>query len=189
MVNVHSRAVFLDRDGVLNRSVVGDSGLGRAPWSVDEVKVFGEQSPAVERLASAGWLLVVVTNQPDVARGIMNEMQAQEINDVVVQAFPGLTSSYVCMHTGSDGCSCRKPLPGMLLQAAQDLDIDTSRSWMVGDRWVDVAAGAAAGCRTILIEGPESWLPTSHGSAPADLVPDFVAVDLTQAVDVILERC
>lgn len=186
MVNSLRRGIFLDRDGVLNRLVADDSGSDRAPWTVNEVEVFGHQLAAVQRLALQGWTLVVVTNQPDVSRGFLTEAKAREINEVVMNRFPDIEASYICIHTGADCCSCRKPLPGMLLQASDELGIDTSRSWMVGDRWVDIAAGATVGCRTILIDGLKSWLSTSHGTVPADIVPDFVAVDLTQAAGLIL---
>ena len=181
------RAVFLDRDGVLDRSVVAESGVGRAPWSVSEVEVFRLHQESVQTLAEAGWLLVIVTNQPDVSRGLLSEADALAINGVVEEAFPEILASYLCFHTGSDGCSCRKPLPGMLLRAAGEWGIDTASSWMVGDRWVDIAAGKAAGCRTILIEHAESWLPTSSGEAPADLAPDYVVGDLPEAAQVITE--
>ena len=179
------RAVFLDRDGVLNRSVVSKSGAGRAPWVVSEVEVLGSNRASVQVLAKAGWLLVIVTNQPDVSRGLLSEADALAINGVVERTFPEISASYLCIHTGSDGCSCRKPLPGMLLRAAGEWEIDTASSWMVGDRWVDIAAGKAAGCRTVLIEGPDSWLPTSNGAAPSDVVPDFVVSDLSQAASII----
>lgn len=182
------RAVFLDRDGVLNRSVVSESGVGRAPWSLSEVDVFCSYREPVKALADAGWLLVVVTNQPDVSRELLSESDALTINGVVEEAFPEISASYLCFHTASDGCSCRKPLPGMLLEASREWGIDTASSWMVGDRWVDIAAGKAAGCRTILIEHSESWLTTSSGEAPADLVPDHVVRDLLEAARVITEE-
>ena len=181
------RAVFLDRDGVLNRSVVSESGVGRAPWSMGEIEVDVSHRGAVRALEEAGWLLVIVTNQPDVSRGLLTESDALAINGVVEEAFPQISASYLCFHTGSDGCSCRKPLPGMLLRAAGEWGIDTASSWMVGDRWVDIAAGKAAGCRTILIEHGGSWLSTSSGEAPTDLVPDYVVGDLLEAAQVITE--
>ena len=179
------RAVFLDRDGVLNRSVASESGVGRAPWSVNEVEVLGSHRASVQALVEAGWLLVIVTNQPDVSRGLLSEADALTINGVVEDAFPEISASYLCFHTGSDGCTCRKPLPGMLLRAAGEWGIDTASSWMVGDRWVDIAAGKAAGCRAILIEHSGSWLPTSSGEAPADLTPDYVVGGFWEAVQVI----
>ena len=179
------RAVFLDRDGVLNRSVVPESGVGRAPRSVSEVEVLSSHRASVQVLAEAGLLLVIVTNQPDVSQGMLSEADALVINRVVEEAFPEISASYMCFHTRSDGCSCRKPLPGMLLRAAGEWVIDTASSWMVGDRWVDIAAGKAAGCRTMLIEHSGSWLPTSSGEAPADLTPDYVVGGFGEAVQVI----
>ena len=189
MINGGSRsAVFLDRDGVLNASVATDKGAVRAPWTLDEVDVWLQHQPAVNDLAEMGWLVVVVSNQPDVSRGFLLEEDARTINAFITDQFPGIADSYLCTHTGADGCSCRKPLPGMLFAAAEEWHIDLSSSWMVGDRWVDIAAGAAAGCRTVLIEHTHSWEATSQGSPPLDLTPDYRVSDLTEAVALIMRE-
>lgn len=177
-------AVFLDRDGVLTASVVSSSGE-RPPWSLDELVIVPGAQCAMARLRAAGFVLVVVTNQPDVARGQVDAGEVARINDAVAGAL-GVDAIYVCPHDGSDGCECRKPLPGMLLQAAALMGIDIGCSWMVGDRWVDIAAGSYAGARTVLIERLGSWEATSAGAPPPDLRPDIVVSTVAAAASAIL---
>jgi len=107
-----------------------------------------------------------------------------EINDALRSVLP-LDAIYACFHDGL-GCACRKPRPGMLLDAARDLDLDLQRSWLFGDRWVDIAAGSAAGVHTVLIERAWSWSATSSGAAARDLVPDLVVASVPAAVAAIL---
>jgi D-glycero-D-manno-heptose 1,7-bisphosphate phosphatase len=146
---VARRAVFLDRDGVLNAAVVRD-GLPYPPRSVDEVEILPGVLDACTRLRVAGFELVVVTNQPDIARGTQTLEAVNRINDVLLAALP-LDEVVICPHDDADGCDCRKPRPGMLVAAAQRRGIDLSTSFMVGDRWRDIEAGIRAGCRTLLI--------------------------------------
>jgi D-glycero-D-manno-heptose 1,7-bisphosphate phosphatase len=139
------RAVFLDRDGVINRAVVRD-GKPYPPDSVAELEILPGVPEALAALRAAGFLNVVVTNQPDVATGkqrreVVEAMHARLARELAVDAFK------VCYHGSADGCACRKPRPGMLLEAAADHGIDLASSYLVGDRWRDVAAGQAAGCR------------------------------------------
>ena len=98
------------------------------------------------------------------------------------------TAVYTCPHDGADGCDCRKPLPGMIVRAAADLDLELSRSWLVGDRWVDIAAGNAAGVRSILVDRPGSWDPTSAGPPPTSLRPYALVSGIREAVDVIMRN-
>ena len=144
------RAVFLDRDGVLNAAVVRE-GLPYPPRSVDEVEILPGVEEACARLRGAGFDLVVVTNQPDVARGTQSLETVHRINDTLLTALP-LDEAVICPHDDADGCDCRKPKPGMLVAAAERRGIDLSASFMVGDRWRDVEAGIRAGCRTLLID-------------------------------------
>ncbi|HEY5025157.1 MAG TPA: HAD family hydrolase [Acidimicrobiales bacterium] len=144
------RAVFLDRDGVLNEAVVHD-GKPFPPRSPDEVVVFPGMAAACHSLRDRGFVLVVVTNQPDVARGLQSVSGVAAINALVRQEIT-VDAIYVCHHDTPDACSCRKPKPGMLLAAARDLDLDLYQSFMVGDRWSDVGAGQGAGCRTVYID-------------------------------------
>jgi D-glycero-D-manno-heptose 1,7-bisphosphate phosphatase len=147
---VARRAVFLDRDGVLNAAVVRD-GVPYPPRSVDEVEILPGVYDACTRLRAAGFELVVVTNQPDIARGTQTLEAVRRINDALLAALP-LDEVVICPHDDSDGCDCRKPRPGMLVAAAQRRGIDLSASFMVGDRWRDIEAGIRAGCRTLLID-------------------------------------
>jgi D-glycero-D-manno-heptose 1,7-bisphosphate phosphatase len=170
-------AVFLDRDGVLNRTIVRD-GVPHPPDSVAEVEILPGVAEALDRLAERGFPLIVVTNQPDVARGTQTCQTVEQINHHLRQRLP-LTAFYVCFHDTPDNCACRKPKPGLLINAAGAYNIDLSRSFMVGDRWSDIAAGQAAGCRTLLIDRPYS-----QGSRCA---PDARVKDLSEAVTRILE--
>jgi D-glycero-D-manno-heptose 1,7-bisphosphate phosphatase len=142
--------VFLDRDGVVNAAVVRD-GKPYAPASVEAMTVLPGVPEALSDLAGAGYALVVVTNQPDVARGKQTRAAVDAIHDRLRRELP-LDAVYCCFHDDPDHCACRKPAPGLLLDAARDLDLDLGKSFMVGDRWRDTEAGAAAGCRTIFVD-------------------------------------
>ncbi len=143
------RAVFLDRDGVLNRPNVRD-GRPFPPDGVEQLVVYDEAPAALAELKTAGFLLLVVTNQPDVARGTKLAAEVAAIDGALAAALP-LDGFYVCTHDG-DGCDCRKPKPGLILRAALEHYVDLERSFMVGDRWRDVEAGQNAGVQTILID-------------------------------------
>jgi D-glycero-D-manno-heptose 1,7-bisphosphate phosphatase len=144
------RAVFLDRDGVLNVAPVVN-GLPMSPATVAELQLLPCVADACARLKQAGFLLVVVTNQPDIGRGKTSQAAVDAINDVL-KAELGLDAVYFCPHSDEDRCDCRKPKPGLLTKAARHWGINLARSFMVGDRWRDVEAGQAAGCRTVFIE-------------------------------------
>jgi transaldolase len=145
------RAVFLDRDGVLNRAYVRD-GVSYPPGSPAELELLSGVAEAVALLAAHNLLLAVVTNQPDVARGTQTRATVEEINATLRERLPQIDAVYTCFHDTPDNCACRKPKAGMLVQAADDHDIDLRGSFMVGDRWSDIAAGQAAGCTTFLVE-------------------------------------
>ena len=175
-------AFFLDRDGVLNDApVVGGTAL--SPRALADLHVLPGVVDAVADLRRAGFLAVVVTNQPDIARGRVSAEAVDAMHDQLRDELH-VDAVYVCPHDGAEGCGCRKPADGMLRDAAADLSIDLAASWMVGDRWVDIAAGRAAGVRTILVQRDYSWGATSAGSPPADLEPDVRARDLAEAVRV-----
>jgi D-glycero-D-manno-heptose 1,7-bisphosphate phosphatase len=143
------RAVFLDRDGTINRAFVRD-GKPYPPASLKEFELFPDAREACRLLKEAGFVLVLATNQPDVGRGTTKREAVEEIHDYLCGQLP-IDRVEVCYDAG-DPSECRKPQPGMLLRAAADLNIDLKRSWMVGDRWRDVDCGYAAGCRTIFID-------------------------------------
>jgi D-glycero-D-manno-heptose 1,7-bisphosphate phosphatase len=146
-----SRAIFLDRDGVLNRPVIRE-GKSYPPARVEDVEVYPGLREQLQRLKDRGFVLIVVTNQPDVARGTTPRETVEGINGLIAREIPAIDRFIVCFHDTSDGCDCRKPRPGMLLSGAAEFDIDLERSYMVGDRRSDVEAGIAAGSRTIFID-------------------------------------
>jgi D-glycero-D-manno-heptose 1,7-bisphosphate phosphatase len=146
-----SRAVFLDRDGVLVRALAGEDGTPRSAASLEELELLPDAAEACGALAAAGFTLVVVTNQPEIARGRLDAEMVDSQNAVLLEALP-LDEVLVCPHDDEDGCACRKPKPGMLLDAAARLGLDLGASFMVGDRWRDVDAGRSAGCRVVFVD-------------------------------------
>lgn len=166
-------AVFLDRDGVINRPIVRQ-GLPYPPISLDEFELYPDTAESLLRLRAAGFALVVVTNQPDVARGGLCAETVHEIHREL-RRLVDVDGVYVCFHDDGDECRCRKPAPGLLLDASHDLGLDLRRSFMVGDRWRDVEAGRRAGCRTVHLDRhyPEDL---SEGA-------DTVATSLAEAVE------
>ena len=145
-----ARAIFLDRDGVLNRALVRD-GLPYPPTELAEVEILPGVLDALLMLKDAGFILITVSNQPDVARGTLERDAAEEINVYLGERLP-IDQFIMCYHDSADGCVCRKPNPGMLNAGALEFNIDLSKSYMVGDRWRDVDAGNNAGCKTIFID-------------------------------------
>jgi D-glycero-D-manno-heptose 1,7-bisphosphate phosphatase len=161
-----NRAVFLDRDGVINR-VVLRGGRPYPPASPDDLQFLPDVGDAIGVLRRAGFRIVVVTNQPDVARGAQRREVVEAIHSRIQSAFQ-IDDFKVCYHVDEDGCACRKPKPGMLLEAAAQWSLDMVQSFMVGDRWRDVAAGKAAGCRTILIDRRYAERPAENPDAVVD---------------------
>ena len=171
------RAVFLDRDGVINRAFVRD-GKPFPPPTQHELEILPGVPEALHDLKSHGYALLVVTNQPDVGRGKQSRQALDAIHQSLLKSLP-LDDILVCCHTDQDNCDCRKPLPGMLLEAARKHNIDLSASFMVGDRWRDVEAGYNAGCKTILID-------YGYSERPPDRVPDLRVGSLREAADWII---
>jgi D-glycero-D-manno-heptose 1,7-bisphosphate phosphatase len=147
---VSQRAVFLDRDGVINRAVIRD-GKPYPPSSLAELEILSSVPDALLRLKRAGYLLIVVSNQPDVARGTTTQAQVEAINTRLREELP-IDEFRMCFHDGHENCSCRKPKPGMLLEAAAKWNVDLGKSFMVGDRWRDIDAANAAGCTAFFID-------------------------------------
>ena len=171
------RAVFLDRDGVLNRAVVRD-GKPYPPSTLDEFEILPGVADALAKLADAGFLLIVATNQPDVGRGAQRREVVESMHRRLREALP-LDDIKVC-YDAAESSPGYKPRPGMLLTAARERDIDLRQSFMVGDRWRDVGAGKAAGCFTIFID-------RGYSESLVDM-PDAVCADLPDAADLILRR-
>jgi D-glycero-D-manno-heptose 1,7-bisphosphate phosphatase len=144
------RAVFLDRDGVINRVVLRES-RPYPPGSLEEFEFLPGVAEAVRGLHRAGFRLIVVTNQPDVATGVQCRKIVEAMHERIRSTLP-VDDIKVCYHIDRDDCLCRKPKPGMLLEAAHEWTLDLDRSFLVGDRWRDIEAGKAANCKTILIQ-------------------------------------
>lgn len=172
------KAVFLDRDGVLNRTVFR-LGAERAPYEEEEFELFPDVIDSINTLKKNGFVTVVVTNQPDVARGWVSFEKVHHINNKIKQLL-GVDDIKVCFHTDKDACDCRKPNPGMLLEAAREWGIDLESSFMVGDRHSDVEAGINAGCKTILV-GPGD-------SKPKKFDAHYEAKSLSEATQWILKK-
>ncbi len=175
---VSNRAVFLDRDGVINRPLVRND-KPHPPATLAEFEILPGVADACNRLKAAGYLLVVATNQPDVGRGTLARAAVEEIHRFMCREL-AIDRVEVCYHPGQgqSECDCRKPRPGMLLRAARELKIDLRQSWMIGDRWRDVDCGYAAGCRTVFID----WGYDEGLRHP----PDFRAPTLLEAAALIL---
>jgi D-glycero-D-manno-heptose 1,7-bisphosphate phosphatase len=142
--------VFLDRDGVLNRCREAPAGPPLPPRSLSELRLLPGVRRACQLLRSRGYRLVVVTNQPDVARRQQSKEQVEAMNSWLVEALE-LDDVRVCWHDDEDRCDCRKPCPGLLVQAAAEANADLADCFMVGDRWRDIEAGRRARCKTVLV--------------------------------------
>ncbi len=172
------RAVFLDRDGVINANVERDGRL-LAPRSLDQFVIMPGVRKAVAKLREAGFVVIVVTNQPDIATGHITRTLLDRMHEKL-NAELAVDDIKVCPHADVDECACRKPKPGLLLEAAAERGIDLAASFMVGDRLSDMQAGKAAGCSTV-------WI-TNKGEADTATAPDAVAGSLSQAAAWILGR-
>lgn len=171
-------AIFFDRDGVLVRSEVR-SGKPYAARRLEDFHILPCAATVAAALKEAGFLLVLVTNQPDVGNGLVERSIVEAMHDRLRDALP-LDLIKVCYHAQHEGCACRKPNPGMLLEAATEMDIDLQASYIIGDRWSDVVAGAKARCYTVFVNrGYEDDLP---------IMPKATVNSLGKAAAVILAR-
>jgi D-glycero-D-manno-heptose 1,7-bisphosphate phosphatase len=170
--------VFLDRDGVINRAYTR-KGKPYPPASVAELEILPEVADALKALREAGFLNIVVTNQPDIATGVQSREVIDAMHALLRERLP-IDAIKACFHVESDDCGCRKPKPGMLIDAAREHDIDLAQSYLVGDRWRDVSAGIAAGCYTFFIDyGYDEALREK---------PDRIVASLREASRYILDR-
>jgi len=172
-------AVFLDRDGVLNEAVVRN-GKPYPPGSAGEVRIIADAPAALRRLKARGLPLIVVTNQPDVARGTQTAEAVEAIHDRLRRELP-IDDVLSCFHDDPDACTCRKPLPGLILEGARRHGIAPEASFMIGDRWRDIDAGKSAGCRTV-------WIDRGYHERRPAQAPDAVAGSLSEAVTWILQQ-
>jgi D-glycero-D-manno-heptose 1,7-bisphosphate phosphatase len=168
-------AIFLDRDGVLNEAVIKD-GKPHPPLDVASMTILVDTSEVLKSLKTAGFILICVTNQPDVRRGKQTLANIMAMNQKIRDNLP-LDDLFVCYHDNKDDCLCRKPKPGMLFMAAQKWHIDLAKSWMVGDRASDVAAGHSAGCHTIFLDFDYAEpKPSPEADFTVGSLPEAVAI-------------
>jgi D-glycero-D-manno-heptose 1,7-bisphosphate phosphatase len=170
-------AIFLDRDGVINRPLIRER-KPYPPLCLAELEILPGVRDALSALKSAGYCLVVVTNQPDIARGAVPRTVVDSMNGWLTSVLP-LDAVLTCAHDDVDHCECRKPLPGLITQAARELHLECAASYMIGDRWRDIEAGRRAGCKTFFIDcGYDEQLPQSY---------DFRVSSLLEAARIILQ--
>ncbi|HVO60880.1 MAG TPA: HAD family hydrolase [Terriglobales bacterium] len=173
------RAVFLDRDGVVNEAPVRD-GKPYPPKDLASLRIPEDTAEALRRLKAEGFLLIVATNQPDVPRGKVTRDAVEAINQHLA-ANLDLDDVFTCYHDDAENCDCRKPKPSLFLQAARRYNVDLPSSYMIGDRWKDTDAGANAGCKTVLID-------LGYQERDPDVPPNYRASSLLEAVDWILRN-
>lgn len=176
-------AVFVDRDGTLNRQLIRD-GQPHPPQTLAEFELFDGVPVACAQLAAAGFTLVVATNQPDVARGTQSLAVVEAMHAKLLALVPSITRIEVCYAPGQGvphpDDRRRKPEPGMLLDAARDLGLDLARSWMIGDRWRDIDCGRRAGVRTVFIDF--GYAEELHAA------PDFTVSSFPEAARIVLAQ-
>ena len=170
-------AVFLDRDGVIVVPEFRDR-RSFAPRRLEDFRLYPEAEASLRKLKQAGFLLAVVTNQPDVGNGLIPRSEIEAMHEIMTRELP-LDSVKVCFHGQAENCDCRKPKPGMILEAARELGVNLKKSFMVGDRSSDIEAGRAAGCVTVFID-------LGCALPPPDS-PDYVAHSIGEAADLIIE--
>lgn len=191
-----ARAVFLDRDGVINEMVYyQEMGIIDPPFTVEQFKLLPGVAEAIRKLREEGFRAIIVSNQPGIAKGHLSQEGFEKIKTKMKKELAKegafLDGEYYCLHHPESkagnlkvNCDCRKPKPGLLLQGAKDLDIDLSRSWMIGDGLTDVTAGKSAGCKTILLGRMKCQLCTRMDEENAK--PDIIAANLLEAARTIL---
>jgi len=172
------QAIFLDRDGVINRSFVRN-GRPYAPTKLKDFEVLPNVAEALEELRRLGFLNIVVTNQPDLKSGIQSADSLEQMHRLLLDTL-AIDAIEVCPHNDEDNCSCRKPRPGLILRAANRFDIDISESFMIGDRWRDVLAGQAAGCRCLFIDYGYSEKQPTQPFCRVESLPDAVSIIVSQ---------
>ncbi len=193
-----SRAVFLDRDGVLNELVYyQEHGIIDSPFTAEQFKLFPDAAEAVRRLRDVGYKVILISNQPGIAKGYMSEEAfdriRQRMKDKLAKDGAFLNKEYYCFHHPEakierlrTNCECRKPKPGLLLQAAQEMGIDLPYSWMIGDGLTDIRAGKDAGARTILLGRMKCELCQVMDDENAR--PGAIAANLAEAAEFILKE-
>jgi len=169
------KSVFLDRDGVINKVYIKD-GLPRSPNSSNELKILPGVRESIIKLKKLNFICLMVTNQPNVSRKKIDKNSVIQMNNFLKNEI-ALDDIFVCYHDDSDNCNCRKPKPGLLLQAGKKWDVDFKKSFMIGDRWKDIQAGEKVGCKTIFLDYKYNEKKPKK--------PDFVSDSLLNAAHII----
>ena len=173
---IKSKAIFLDRDGVLNKAIVRNK-KPYPPSNIEELEILPGVYEGIQLLRHSGFKLIVITNQPDVARGTMKVDSVNEINNYIIDQLK-IDEIICCFHDDSANCECRKPKPGMILQAVKKLNIDLSISYLIGDRWRDIETAKNTKLTTILID---------YGYNEKKVNADFKCNNFEQAVNFVLK--
>ena len=169
------KAIFLDRDGIINKPIVRDN-KPYPPQSLKELEFVEGIEDFLAKMKVFGYYLFIVTNQPDVARGTQKKEVIEEIHKYILDNLD-IDKIYVCYHDNQDKCNCRKPKNGMILQAQKEFDLDLSQCWMIGDRSSDITCGEISGCRTIFYQ--YNYEESSFS------IPDYIIENISQAKEII----
>ncbi|MCB9062450.1 MAG: HAD-IIIA family hydrolase [Halobacteriovoraceae bacterium] len=172
------KAVFLDRDGVINKSIVRE-GKPYPPQSISEFEFNPGIHEVCRSLKENGFILIVVTNQPDYKRGTQKLDVIEQLNTHVANKLP-IEKVYCCLHDNEDNCNCRKPKPGMILMGIEEFNIDPMQSFMIGDRTSDISAGKACGLKTIFID--------YHYEEKQNEIPDYTVESIKNIVEIIVPK-
>jgi len=150
VVLIKNKAIFLDRDGVINEVVFHESDKPSSPWTFSEFKLLPGIKEPLEELNKMGFFLFIISNQPDISRGFIEKGITEKINQIIYDNFP-IKEVLICPHDNHHYCNCRKPKPGMIFELSKKYDIDIKKSFLIGDNWKDTGAGQKAGCKTIIL--------------------------------------
>lgn len=181
------KAAFLDRDGVINQKAPEGEYVTR--W--EDFHFLPGVTQGINQLNRAGYHVIVITNQRCVAKGLLSEIELRDLHrrmsEHLARAGASVEAIYYCPHEVEPPCSCRKPAPGMLLEAARSHDLDLSFSWMIGDSDIDIQAGKSAGCRTARVSAGEAEGQEPEKVRAMEFVADITAPSLFEVVPRILE--
>ena len=169
-----NKAIFLDRDGVINEVIFRGSNKPIAPWSLKDVILIPGIKNPIDKLCNMGFLLFVVSSQPDISKGHLKLHTVKKMNEIILDKFP-IKEVSICPHEDRHNCLCRKPKPGMLIDLSKKWAVDLNSSFLIGDNWKDIYAGKAAGCKTILLDRQYN----------SSVEADFHINDLSEAVSII----
>ena len=173
------KAVFFDRDGVLNIPSVLN-GKPYAPRKFIDFKIYDGVKESLEKIKSAGFFIVVITNQPDIGNGLVDIKEINVMHEFLKKELP-IDYIEICPHSQTSNCNCRKPKPGLIFSAVDKHKIDLSKSWLIGDRWSDIVAGVSSGLKTIFIDHKYTEKTQNFG-------PDYVVSTTQKACELVLSE-